>query len=629
MGFLGEIEHLGIAIGNWVCYNRNRNKRRKGYERMAKEMLFSDMGGCFGPKTGISPFGRKDKWRQLPYRTGTVSGTMLSSLNEGAPETLSFEPQLEGWYKIYVCVPTFPNLEVHLKLSADESFFKICPLRQEGLTFTQVEESFWRYAKMDGQAVILSKDAISPNCQKTSILTWLRFVPMTQEEVERVLEDRCRQDTKCLYVTDDIHNKLFEGNIDSPDFWGHTVIAYEDSDAQWLSMERITSFVSGSCPDGDVENQAFLRPGDRGLQQQRDAFHSPAVMKELVRMGQQRGLKMSVSLRMGAWGIGFPFDQCYFDYDPYLENPHLRCVMRDGVPAAALSYAFEEVQQWVIDMLLEMAQSGCDAVTLIAHRGIPYVLYEEPVARRFREVYGEDPYDLPLDDPRLNGIHCQIMTEFFRKVRKALDAAYPDRHVQVHLRGLFSIYDSQYVGLDVRTLAKEGLLDAIISYPNRYREVYGEGCVKADGRIDMERYKAYVNDPHSKPYIHNGDAAFFPPASDSRGVLQGPVSVAQQVEQWMALEKMYNVPVYIDILPRVMPPEELRQRALELYEAGAERFALWDTFGRVTVKGMWSVARKLGHRKELEAGFDPEYRLFRLQELAGNDISRYLPVWGG
>lgn len=596
---------------------------------MAKEMLFSDMGGCFGPKTGISPYGRIDKWRQLPYRAGSISGTMLSSLNEGAPETLTFDPKLEGWYKIYVCVPTFPNLEVHLKLSGDESFFKICPLHQEGLTFTQVEESFWRYAKMDGKSVILSKDAISPNCQKASILTWLRFVPMTQEEVGSVLEDRCRQDTKRLYVTDDIHNKLFEGNIDSQDFWGHTVIAYEDSDTEWLSMERITSFVSGNCPDGDVENQAFMRPGDRGLQQQRDAFHSPTVLKELVRLGHQRGLKMSVALRMGAWGIGFPFDQCYFDYDPYLQNPQLRCVMRDGVPAAALSYAFEEVQNWVIGMLLEMAASGCDAVTLIAHRGIPYVLYEEPVVRRFREAYGEDPYDLPLDDPRLNGIHCQIMTEFFRKVRKALDAAYPERHVQVHLRALYSVYDTKYVGLDVETLAQQGLVDAIISYPNRYREVYGEGCVKADGRIDMERYKAYVNDPNNKPYIHNGDAAFFPPAPDSRGVLQGPTSVARQVEQWMALEKAYHVPVYIDILPRVMPPEELRQRALELYAAGAERFALWDTFGRVTFKGMWSVARKLGHREELEAGIDPQCRLFRLQELAGNDISRYLPVWGG
>ena len=132
MGLLGEIEHIGIAMVKGVCYNGKKDQRRKGYKTMAQEILFSDLGGCFGPESGISLYGRKDKWRQLPYRTGEISGTMLSSLNEGSPDALTFDPKLEGWYKIYVCVPTFPNLEVHLKLSGDESFFKICPLCQEG-----------------------------------------------------------------------------------------------------------------------------------------------------------------------------------------------------------------------------------------------------------------------------------------------------------------------------------------------------------------------------------------------------------------------------------------------------------------------------------------------------------------
>lgn len=596
---------------------------------MAQEVLFSDLGRCFGPTEALSPKGRKDSWRVIPYRTGQIAGTMLSSLNEGFPPDVSFDPELTGWYKIFVCLPTFPELEVQLKLTDDDSFFKLCPLTKEGLTFTQLEESFWRCAKMDGQAVILSKQAVSPLWTRTAILTWLRFVPMTDDEVAVLLHDRNCQDTKRLYLTDDMHNKLFEGNVSAPDFWGSVVQPYEDSDAEWLSLERIPSFISGSCPDEDMDTYAFIRSGDRGLQAQRHLFDSPKVLKELVQKGHAKGLKMSIALRMGAWGIGFPFDQCYFDFDPYLENPQWRCVMRDGVPAAAFSYAYPEVQQMVIDMLVEMAGSGCDAVTLIAHRGIPYVLYEAPVVQRFRGLYGEDPCDLPLDDPRLNDIHCQIMTEFFRKARKALDAACPDRHVQIHLRALHSVYDTKYVGLDPEVLAAEGLIDAIISYPNRYREVYGEGCILPNGRIDMERYKAYVNDPSVKPYIHNGDQALFAPAPDSRGILQGPATIAQQVAQWKALEEKYGVTVYIDILPRFMDPEELRLRALELIEAGADRFALWDTFGRVTFKAMWATARKLGHTELVKAGINPECRIYRLQELAGNDISRYLPIWGG
>ena len=593
---------------------------------MAKEILFSDLGRCFGPDKNLSDKGMRDKWRVIPYRTGDISGTLLSSLAEGTPGDLTFDPQLTGWYKIYVCVPTFSELEVHMKLTQDKGFFEFCSLAHSGLTFTHLEESFWRCAKMDGQSVILSKADISPRNPKISMLSWLRFVEMTEEEVEELLADRVQTETKNLYMTDDIHNKIFEGDCDVPNFWEGVVIPYEDSDVEWLSLERIPSFISGHCPNDDVENFAFPRGGDRMLQEQRDKFDSREVLGKLVKLGQEMGMKMSLSLRMGAWGIGFPFDQCYFDFPDYLAKPELNCVMRDGVPAAAWSYAFEEVQKYVIDMLLEMAESGCEAVTLIAHRGLPYVLFEQPVVDRFRALYGEDPYDLPLDEPRLNALHCEIMNEFFRKLRKALDEAHPDRHVEVHLRSLFSVYDNKYIGLDTEALAKEGLVDAIIAYPWRYREVYGEGCILPNGRVDMEKYKAWVNNPNVRAYFLDGKAEQYP---DTRGVLQGAVDEADLVRQWMALEEAYGVKIYIDIMPRVMPPEQLRERALALYDAGAKRIALWDTYGRVTVKAMWTTARKLGHVEALREGIDPQTRLFRVHELAGNNLSRYLPIWGG
>ena len=593
---------------------------------MAKEILFTDLDRCFGPSSRISAQGRKDKWRTVAYRTGNIQGTMLSSLMEGTPDDLTFDPQLTGWYKIYVCIPTFPELEVQLKLTGDKGFFEFAPLKTQGLTFTSLEESFWRYAKMDGQSITLSKAAISQLHPITSILAWLRFVEMTEAEVDALMAERTRQDTKRLYFTDDIHNKLAEGNPDTPNFWEGVVTPYEDSDVEWLSLERITSFISGQCPDDDAENFAFPRSCDRNVQQQRSKFDSKEILGRLVALGHEMGMKMSLSLRMGAWGIGFPFDQCYFDFPDYLEHPQYNCIMRDGVPAAAWSYAYEPVQQQVISMLLEMAASGCDAVTLIAHRGLPYVLYEQPVVDRFRALYGEDPYDLPLDEPRLNALHCQIMNEFFRKLRKALDEAHPHRHVQIHLRSLISVYDNKYVGLDTEALAKEGLLDAIIVYPRRYREVYGPGCILPNGRVDMQAYKAWVNNSDTQPYFLKSDVA---QTEDTRGVLQGPANVEDMVRQWMALEEQFGVKIYIDIMPRVMPPEDIRKRALELYDAGAKRIALWDTYGRVPCKAMWGTARKLGHIHELRQGFDPQTKLYHLQELAGNNISRYLPIWGG
>jgi hypothetical protein len=96
---------------------------------MAKEILFSDLGRCFGPDKNLSDKGFQDKWRVIPYRTGQIRGTLLSALNECFPEDVSFDPQLTGWYKIYVCLPTYGEQEVNIKLTQDEGFFELCPLK--------------------------------------------------------------------------------------------------------------------------------------------------------------------------------------------------------------------------------------------------------------------------------------------------------------------------------------------------------------------------------------------------------------------------------------------------------------------------------------------------------------------
>lgn len=594
---------------------------------MPQEYLFSNLGACFAPAQNISPIGRRGQWRSVSYRAGDISGTMLSCLGGGDAPDVTFDPQLTGWYKIYVCLPTFTGLETQLKLTCDSDVWRLTPLHGSGLAPTRVEESFWRYAKMDGQQVTLSRTHITPILGVPSALAWLRFVAMTEEEVAALLARRADPTHRNLYATDDIHNQLFYGGImDSNRRWNIVTQPFEDTDVEWLSLEEITLFVSGQCATEDPTDFNFHRAGDLYLQQQRDNFNSLEVLSHLVAEGHAKDLKMSLSLRMGAWGIGYPFDQCYFDFPDYLANPQWRCVMRDGVPAAAWSYAYDEVQQYMLRALVNLAKCGCDAVTLIAHRGIPYVLYEPPVAEAFRAAYGEDPFDLPLDEPRLNALHCDIMTGFFRKLRAALDEACPDRHVQVHLRSLYTVYDNKYVGLDCETLAAEGLVDAFINYPSRYREVLSPACFKPDGRIDLEAYSRHVYDPDLYPYVHDGGDTAIP---NSRGEAVGYVDLKTMVDEWMDLERRYGTKIYIDIMPRVMEPGELRRRALELYDCGAQRLALWDTYGRIPCKAMWATARDLGHREALAAPFTKPYRLFFLKELAGNDVSRYLPIWGG
>ena len=81
-----------------------------------------------------------------------------------------------------------------------------------------------------------------------------------------------------------------------------------------------------------------------------------------------------------------------------------------------------------------------------------------------------------------------------------------------------------------------------------------------------------------------------------------------------------------------MPPEEFRDFALELYRYGCERFSLWDTYSRVPNRVQWSMVRRLGHKAELQSFSDGEgefWRVLPIVTIGGQDVSRYVPSFGG
>ena len=596
---------------------------------MRGELLVSDLRTAFGPAEAVNTVGDIHHWRSVSYRSGQIRGNMLSALGDCFPEDVSFDPALTGWYRIYVGLPTLAEMEVWLRLSDDSGIFRLMPMNGQCLSITRVEEVLWRCCDMTGQKIFLTRSGMQPAKVRHSMLAWLRFVPMDEEEVKAHLAERNRKDTKRIYATDDIHNRLLRDDLSGRKTWDSVIVPYEDSDVEWLSLEDVACFTGGSVPTDTPEAYAFKRDGDRNAQHQSAQFNSVAVLKELVQKGKAKGLSMSVSLRMGAWTMGFPFDQCYFDNPFFFQNQHLQCVDRDGTVIPSLSYAFEEVQQYMIDRLVTLAGTGSDAVTLIAHRGGPYLLFEEPVVKKFTEKYGEVPHTRPLDDPELMDVRCGIMTDFFIKLRAALDCAFPNRRVQIHLRALVSVYDTKYFGIDCVELAERGLVDAIISYPQRFRETISDTFFH-DGRICLKEYADYFYNTHGSAYYHENDTDLVSESVlDSAGIPRTPASLRACVQEWMELERSYSVKIYLEIMPRIMGPERMRNRALELYECGAGRFGLWDTYDRVACAGMWAVAGKLGHKDELIKMDSPYYRVYRIHEIAGMNISRNHPSWGG
>ena len=96
------------------------------------------------------------------------------------------------------------------------------------------------------------------------------------------------------------------------------------------------------------------------------------------------------------------------------------------------------------------------------------------------------------------------------------------------------------------------------------------------------------------------------------------------------VKEKYGVKIYIELMGRYQTNERLKELVLNFYENGAERIGMWDSCGRVPRTAMWNMGSKCGHKEEL-AAMDPKesYRVYWIRRLAGNDVSRYDPFWGG
>lgn len=600
-----------------------------------KEIIFSDLGSLCQPQAHISPVRALGKWNAVYYETAEVKGTLLAALGESFPEDVHLSPKLTGWYRVFVGIPACwssgSRSVLNLQMTKDQISTQFSHQAQPYFARQQIQEAFWRCADMTDQEILIHK--YPEGKALDAVVAWLRFVPMDEAEVEAFRKDQERKDTKRIYATNDMHGMICIHGFRIAEEWRSVIDDYDQSDTEWFSFEDIRAFVNGPAATGTWETSAFPRDVDKRVQRFYQESYTLPMLKEVVDYGHSKGLKICSSLRMGAWGMEFPFDQCYFDNQFFKNHQHFRCIDRDGDPISTMSYLFPEVQEYIIGHLLDTARLGVDAVELIATRGIPYLLFEKPFMDAFAEKYREDPRTLPFDDPRVMELRCELMTGFFRRVRQALDETCGKGKVRLHLRCLFSLYDNRYIGIDVERLAREGIIQGIISYPQRLREVLTEDLWQPDGQhIDLEKYHRAVRQGNEPLIRRNTDFDFLPPEPDTRGVLQGPESQHVRIQEFMDLERQYGVTVYFDILPRIMMPEEIQKRVLDLYHCGAERFSFWDTYSRAPARLCWSMLRRAGHKEELETWDDGKgewYRICRVLKYENMDVTRYMPAWGG
>ena len=121
--------------------------------------------------------------------------------------------------------------------------------------------------------------------------------------------------------------------------------------------------------------------------------------------------------------------------------------------------------------------------------------YDEPALAEHRRRFGVDPRSIPADDPAWARLRAEYVTQFFRELRRGLDALGRPVEVAAATEGIWARPEEAYkLGLDWPTWVDEGLVDAL--YPRFFLDdpLYPpsdpsseSGCWVADAaRIERE-----------------------------------------------------------------------------------------------------------------------------------------------
>src|SRR5262249_43825887 len=149
------------------------------------------------------------------------------------------------------------------------------------------------------------------------------------------------------------------------------------------------------------------------------------------------------------------------------------------------------------------------------------------------------------------------VTNWLRGIRQSIDQI-AHRLGKGHLQ--FSAYVlgnrecNEFHGFDVPRLAKEGIFDFV--------------CTRGDTFWPGEPYK--------------------------------PTSFLQlETDYFKTAVAGTACKLYLDLMPRQMPPNEYIEKARQLYLSGADGLSLWDAYDRIPWVDMWQTVRRLGHKHDL------------------------------
>ncbi len=546
----------------------------------AAPMYFADLDRCL-PADALDPDPALRRWRALPFTAESCAGTMLVAGPETAAPDVTYPLDVAGWHAISIGVYAEMHGEsraLRARLTGETSFTYLATHPDEA-TF-QAEhllERFWKIADLTDRQIELGQ--VSPRvgsgdeagsfvCTPANI-AYVKLIPLSPVEVDAHLADEARTDRRRVFAHNDAHGYIWNGGPLTVEEIQREVAPFADSDVARIYWEAavgdLTFYPSniGHMPTADgVED--FIRVGDhthaRAWRHFRDEGIDP--LRIAAETARSVGIEFHASYRVAGFHFPAPIYDAWNAGGFYLDHPELRCVTRDGNPAPRLSYAYPETRDLVVSLLREIASYPVDGVALLFNRRPPLLEYEPPLLEGFRAQFGLDPRTLDEQDERWLRYRAGFLTTFMRELRAGLDATDQElgrsRPTKVSAVVLSSEAENLYRAIDLRTWVAEGLVDTVIPYS-------------------------------SAPNLDSAAEAWGDPSS---------------IEFFTELVSGSECVLAPNLMPRYVPPADLRRRARELYDAGVTHLFAWDAVvfgGRVLFNDYWDALRRLGHRDEITA----------------------------
>ncbi len=395
----------------------------------------------------LKPAFQKAGWEAKDELMST-GGRLLTAGDKGRPRELELNPGLRGWHRIVVglCNPGKLACGINLRVSGDAfGDFLQCSSYEDC-----VEELAFKSCDLTGRKLFIGHPA-----GWLTRLDYIKFIPVDKAP--------SRESRWNVGAMNDFYSYCYERAPRDPSAIAHCVAMHREAGFNimyWQAAGAQCYYRTsvGTTVSGDV------RPRTK-------------YIARLARRCDLLGLASEQSRKAGM--AFYPWFRINNEYGGmartlkgvlsryWIEHPQFRDVQRDGRKSPwHLSFAFPEVREHKVALSKEMVSFGADGILIDTQRHPPMTQYAAPAVRSFRDIYGEDPFRLPENDPRWLRHKASYFTEFMRQLRHEMAGS--SHNLKIALR--VSLHPAQCLkeGVDVEAIVAAGLVDVLMPSSHTY-----------------------------------------------------------------------------------------------------------------------------------------------------------------